>query len=119
MFNYFSKAVSKNQILNDCEKKVSQKNKKNKGVAMQVMVIDIDKFAHEEVIAFCNVCENLAKHHRKTCDGNLCKFCIIDYYKNTVFTKEEFGYSLLTQFKINILALFHLIGCFFLAVITY
>ena len=38
--------------------------------------------AHEEVIAFCNVCENLATHHCKTCNHNLCKFCIIDYNKN-------------------------------------
>ena len=67
--------------------------KPSKGVAMQTLVIDIDdsqkKSAHEKVIAFCNVCENLATHHCKTCDRNLCKFCIIDHYKNTAFTKDH------------------------------
>ena len=46
------------------------------------------KSAHEEVIAFCNGCENLTTHHCKTCDCNLCKFCIIYCYKNTAFTKD-------------------------------
>ena len=67
--------------------------KPNKGVAMQVLVIDnIDsqkKSAHEEVIAFCNGCENLTTHHCKTCDCNLCKFSIIYHYKNTAFTKDH------------------------------
>ena len=67
--------------------------KPSKGVAMQTLGIDIDdsqkKSAHEKVIAFCNVCENLATHHCKTCDRNLCKFCIIDHYKNTAFTKDH------------------------------
>ena len=67
--------------------------KPSKGVAMQTLGIDIDdsqkKSAHEEVIAFCNVCENLATHHCKICYRNLCKFCIIDHYKNTAFTKDH------------------------------
>ena len=49
--------------------------KPSKGVAMQTLVIDIHdshkKSAHEEFIAFCNVCENLATHHFKTCYHNL------------------------------------------------
>ena len=63
--------------------------KPNKGAAMQVLVIDIDdskeEYVHEEFNAFC--CENLTTHHCKTWDCNLCKFCIIDHYKNTAFTK--------------------------------
>jgi hypothetical protein len=62
-------------------------------VAMQVLVIDFDdsqkKSGHEEIIAFCNSCENLGTHHCKTCDRNLSKFCIIDHYKNTAFTKDH------------------------------
>ena len=57
------------------------------------LFIDIDdsqnKSAYEEVISFYNGCENLTTHHCKTCDSNLCKFCIIDHYKNTEFTKNH------------------------------
>ena len=67
--------------------------KPNKDVAMQVLFIDIDdrqnKSVYEEVIAFYNGCENLTTHHCKTCQSNLCKFCIIDHYKNTAFTKNH------------------------------
>ena len=69
------------------------KAKQCNGVAMQVLFIDIDdsqnKSAYEELIAFYNGCENLTTHHCKTCDSNLCKFCIIDHYKNTAFTKNH------------------------------
>ena len=67
--------------------------KPNNDVAMQVLFIDIDdsqnKSAYEEVIAFYNGCENLTTHHCKTCQSNLCKFCIIDHYKNTAFSKNH------------------------------
>ena len=52
---------------------------------MQVLAIDIDdskkKSAHEEVIAFCKL--------GYTPLQNLGKFCIIDHFKNTAFTKDH------------------------------
>ena len=48
------------------------------------------KSVQKQVIAFFNVCEDLATHHCKSGDCYiLCKFCIIDHYKNTAFTKDH------------------------------
>ena len=71
---------------------------------MQVLFIDIDdsqnKSDYEEVIEFYNGCENLTTHHCKTCDSNLCKFCIIDHYKNTAFTKNHEKQKMLMKFTL-------------------
>ena len=54
------------------------------------MVIDIDDenlSNHDDFIKICGKCEKVATHFCQTCNDNLCKFCIIDHYKNPDFTK--------------------------------
>ena len=55
-----------------------------------ILVIDIDdaiQSNHDDFIKICGKCEKVATHFCQTCNENLCKFCIIDHYKNTEFTK--------------------------------
>ena len=54
------------------------------------MVIDIDdenQWNLDDFIKICGKCEKVATHFCQTCNDNLCKFCIIDHYKNPDFTK--------------------------------
>ena len=59
-----------------------------------------DKISKEEIaksieddqldfIKICGKCEKVATHFCQTCNDNLCKFCIIDHYKNPDFTKDH------------------------------
>ena len=60
------------------------------------MVIDIDdenQSNHDDFIKICGKCEKVATHFCQTCNDNLCKFCIIDHYKNPDFTKITKGYQ--------------------------
>ena len=45
--------------------------------------------AHNDCMIMCHSCEKPATHFCKSCDQNLCKFCIIDHYRNTNFTKNH------------------------------
>ena len=45
--------------------------------------------AHNDCVIMCHSCEKPATHFCKSCDQNLCKFCIIDHYRNTNFTKNH------------------------------
>ena len=45
--------------------------------------------AHNDYMIMCHSCEKPATHFCKSCDQNLCKFCIIDHYRNTNFTKNH------------------------------
>ena len=57
-----------------------------------ILVIDIDdaiQSNHDDFIKICGKCEKVATHFCQTCNENLCKFCIIDHYKNTEFTKNH------------------------------
>ena len=56
------------------------------------MVIDIDdenQSNHDDFIKICGKCEKVATHFCQTYNDNLCKFCIIDHYKNPDFTKNH------------------------------
>ena len=64
------------------------KNSSGKGI----LVIDIDdenQSNHNDFIKICGKCEKVATHFCQTCNDNLCKFCIIDHYKNPDFTKND------------------------------
>ena len=64
------------------------KNRSGKGI----LVIDIDdenQSNHDDFIKICGKCEKVATHFCQTCNENLCKFCIIDHYKNPDFTKDH------------------------------
>ena len=50
--------------------------------------IDVDS-AYDEAIAICHNCEKLATRFCKTCDNNLCRYCIVEHYKNKSFTKDH------------------------------
>ena len=45
--------------------------------------------AIDDFIKICGKCEKIATHFCQTCNENLCKFCIIDHYKNPDFTKNH------------------------------
>ena len=45
--------------------------------------------AIDDFIKICGKCEKIATHFCQTCNENLCKFCIIDHYKNPDFTKND------------------------------
>ena len=61
----------------------------------QIMQNFLDKKAsknqtsHDDFIKICGKCEKVATHFCQTCNENLCKFCIIDHYKNPDFTKDH------------------------------
>ena len=60
------------------------KNRSGKGI----LVIDIDdenQTSPDDFIKICGKCEKVCQ----TCNENLCKFCIIDHYKNPDFTKDH------------------------------
>ena len=81
MENFLDRKASKNNMKN-------AKNTSGKGI----LVIDIDdeiQPSHDDFIKICGKCEKIATHFCQTCNENLCKFCIIDHYKNTEFTKEH------------------------------
>ena len=81
MQNFLDRKASKNNMKN-------AKNTSGKGI----LVIDIDdeiQSSHDDFIKICGKCEKIATHFCQTCNENLCKFCIIDHYKNTEFTKEH------------------------------
>ena len=44
--------------------------------------------ARNDCMIICHSFENPATHFSNSCDQNLCKFCIIDHYRNTNFTKN-------------------------------
>ena len=79
--NFLDRKASKNDMK-------TAKNTSGKGI----LVIDIDdeiQSSHDDFIKICGKCEKIATHFCQTCNENLCKFCIIDHYKNTEFTKEH------------------------------
>jgi hypothetical protein len=44
---------------------------------------------HDEGVQMCHKCSQLATHFCKTCQNNLCKFCIVKHYQNINFTKNH------------------------------
>ena len=61
------------------------KNRNGKGI----LVIDIDDENQsnlDDFIKICGKCKKVATHFCQTSNDNLCKFCIIDCYKNPDFT---------------------------------
>ena len=81
MQNFLDKKASKNNMK-------TAKNSSGKGI----LVIDIDdenQSNHNDFIKICGKCEKVATHFCQTCNDNLCKFCIIDHYKNPDFTKDH------------------------------
>ena len=81
MQNFLDRKASKNSMKN-------AKNTSGKGI----LVIDIDdaiQSNHNDFIKICGKCEKVATHFCQTCNENLCKFCIIDHYKNPDFTKNH------------------------------
>ena len=48
-----------------------------------------ESISTNDCMIMCYSCEKPATHFCKTCDQNLCKFCIIDHYRNTNFTKNH------------------------------
>ena len=49
---------------------------------------DSDDSNDNDYMIMCHSCEKPATHFCKSCDQNLCKFCIIDHYRYTNFTKN-------------------------------
>ena len=47
-----------------------------------------ESISTNDCMIMCYSCEKTATHFCKTYDQNLCKFCIIDHYRNTNFTKN-------------------------------
>ena len=81
MQNFLDKKASKNNMK-------TAKNRSGKGI----LVIDIDdenQTSHDDFIKICGKCEKVATYFCQTCNENLCKFCIIDHYKNPDFTKDH------------------------------
>ena len=81
MQNFLDKKASKNNMK-------TAKNRSGKGI----LVIDIDdenQTSHDDFIKICGNFEKVATHFCQTCNENLCKFCIIDHYKNPNFTKDH------------------------------
>ena len=81
MQSFLDRKGSKNNMKN-------AKNTSGKGI----LVIDIDdeiQSSHDDFIKICGKCEKVATHFCQTCNENLCKFCIIDHYKNPKFTKDH------------------------------
>jgi hypothetical protein len=81
MQNFLDRKASKNDMK-------TAKNTSGKGI----LVIDIDdeiQSSHDDFIKICGKCEKVATHFCQTCNENLCKFCIIDHYKNPDFTKDH------------------------------
>ena len=72
----FAKQTTKNKV---AEKKIEL----NKS-----LVVDIEESSHDLAVVICK-CEKLATHFCRSCDQNLCKFCIIDHYKNKNFIKDH------------------------------
>ena len=52
------------------------------------LILDTESF-HDNAIKICDKCDKLCTHFCKTCNENLCKLCIVDYYKNKNFTKNH------------------------------
>ena len=81
MQNFLDRKASKNDMK-------TAKNTSGKGI----LVIDIDdeiQSSHDDFIKICGKCEKVATHFCQTFNENLCKFCIIDHYKNPDFTKDH------------------------------
>ena len=79
------------KILNRKASKNNMKTAKNTS-GKSISVIDIDdkiQSSHDDFIKICSTFEKVATHFCQTCNENLCKFCIIDHYKNTDFTKDH------------------------------
>ena len=73
----FAKQSTKNKV---AEKKIEINNS---------LVFDIEESSHDLAVVICHKCEKLATHFCRNCDQNLCKFCIIDHYKNKNFIKDH------------------------------
>ena len=53
------------------------------------VIIDNDLSPHNDGMIMCHGCEIPATHFCKSCNQSLCKFCILNHYKNTTFTKNH------------------------------
>ena len=64
----------------------SKKSAKN--MPQKVLTIDISQ---DDRDILCEKCDEsrLATHFCNTCGHNLCKYCIIDHYKNSTFIKDH------------------------------